>query len=232
MTGAAGDRDHRRAVCVARPAFWWAAPRWCVKACATTRAVLIHRGAIVGEYAKHELPNYDVFDEERYFEPDNRTAGVRGRWVRFGVVICEDFWFALCARMLPCRRRAGAAGPERVALPHEQAASAPRHGTPERVCSLGMPMLAANLVGGQDELVFDGLSFALGGATANWSASTRGFEPDDLLIADVHVGTTARRSRARARRTSNRPRAVEQQVYSRWCWACATTSARTAFRAC
>ena len=149
-------------------------------------AVLIHRGAIVADYAKHDLPNYDVFDEERYFEPDNRPLVFEVEGVRFGVVICEDFWFGYAPE---CSRAAGAqvllalnASPFHMNKQHVRLDTARQN-----VSALGMPMLAANLVGGQDELVFDGLSFALA-RDGRLVGQGRGFEPD-LLIADVHVGT-------------------------------------------
>src|SRR5690606_29499941 len=56
-------------------------------------ASVLHGGRILGHYHKHDLPNYDVFDEVRYFTPDNRPLVFEVDGVRFGVVVCEDFWF-------------------------------------------------------------------------------------------------------------------------------------------
>jgi len=56
-------------------------------------ASLIHRGRVTGEYDKLELPNYDVFDEERYLEPGEAALVFEVDGVRFGVLICEDFWY-------------------------------------------------------------------------------------------------------------------------------------------
>jgi NAD+ synthase (glutamine-hydrolysing) len=145
-------------------------------------AVLLHRGQQIGEYFKHDLPNYDVFDEDRYFEPASRPMVFEVDGVRFGVVICEDFWYRYAPE---CARAAGAqvllalnASPYHMDKQHVRLDVAR-----ENVVMQGMPMLAANLVGGQDELVFDGLSFVLdrkGGLTGQG----RAFEPD-LVIAEV-----------------------------------------------
>jgi NAD+ synthase (glutamine-hydrolysing) len=119
-------------------------------------ALVLHRGRVVGEYRKLELPNYDVFDEQRYFLPDGAPLVFEAGGVRFGVVICEDFWF------------------ERVDVARDT------------VSTLGLPMVAANLVGGQDELVFDGLSFALD--ARGQLAGQGAFCEPDLLVVDVAVG--------------------------------------------
>jgi NAD+ synthase (glutamine-hydrolysing) len=123
-------------------------------------AVLIESGQIVGEYRKSDLPNYGVFDERRYFEADQVPLVFEREGVRFGVLICEDFWRPAA----PCRAvEAGAqvllvlnASPFHMGKQNLRIDVARTH-----VSSLGVPMVAANLVGGQDELVFDGLSFAL-----------------------------------------------------------------------
>ncbi|HVL58863.1 MAG TPA: NAD+ synthase, partial [Burkholderiaceae bacterium] len=102
--------------------------------------------------------------------------------VRFGVVICEDFWFARAGA------RAREAGAQLLlalnASPYHQDKQHLRHDIArENVCSQGLPFVAANLVGGQDELVFDGASFALraDGALAAQAASFT----ESLLLVDV-----------------------------------------------
>jgi len=145
-------------------------------------ASLLHRGRVVGEYDKHELPNYDVFDEERYFEPADRPLVFEVDGVRFGVLICEDFWY----RHAP--GRAHAAGAQVIlamnASPfHMNKQHVRIDAARDNVSRLGLPMLAANLVGGQDELVFDGLSFALG-ASGSLSAQAPAFR-EDLLVAEI-----------------------------------------------
>ncbi|MCO5105485.1 MAG: NAD+ synthase [Burkholderiaceae bacterium] len=148
-------------------------------------ASLLHRGRVVGEYAKHDLPNYDVFDEERYFEPDNRPLVFEVDGVRLGVLICEDFWYRYAPE---CALAAGAqvilamnASPFHMDKQHVRLDVAR-----ENVCRLGLPMLAANLVGGQDELVFDGLSFALD-ASGELRAQAPAFR-EDLLVVELSGG--------------------------------------------
>jgi NAD+ synthase (glutamine-hydrolysing) len=171
-------------------------------------AVLLHRGARLGEYCKHDLPNYDVFDEERYFEPDNRPLVFEAQGVRFGVVICEDFWFRYAPE---CAHAAGAqvllalnASPYHMNKQHVRLDVAREH-----VSALGMPMLAANLVGGQDELVFDGLSFGLDRA-GRVAAQAKAFEPD-LLLAEVRrEGSLAELAPGRVEPVAP----LEQQIYN------------------
>ncbi len=148
-------------------------------------ALVLHRGRVVGEYRKLELPNYDVFDEQRYFLPDGAPLVFEAQGVRFGVVICEDFWFERAPRQA---REAGA----QVLLAlngspfHMDKQSQRVDVARDTVSALGLPMVVANLVGGQDELVFDGLSFALD-ARGELAAQGAFCEPD-LLVVDLTVG--------------------------------------------
>jgi NAD+ synthase (glutamine-hydrolysing) len=130
---------------------------------------------VLGTYAKVELPNYSVFDEDRYFIPGGDPSGgdssggvppggaplvfeVKG--VSFGVNICEDIWFERAPR-------AAAAAGARVLLvpnasPYNLGKQAERIEVARRsLQGTGCALVYANLVGGQDELVFDGLSFVL-----------------------------------------------------------------------
>ena len=143
-------------------------------------ALVLHRGAVVGEYFKRELPNYDVFDEQRYFESGDQPLVFDVDGLRCGVVVCEDFWFDGAPR---AAREAGAqlilalnASPYHMDKQHLRLDAARDH-----VCALGLPMMAANLVGGQDELVFDGLSFALS-RSGELVAQALGFAEDLLLV--------------------------------------------------
>jgi NAD+ synthase (glutamine-hydrolysing) len=115
---------------------------------------------VVGTYCKHDLPNYDVFDEQRYFTPDNRPFVFDVNGTAFGINICEDSWFHYAPE---CAQAAGA----RVLLvlnasPFHLGKQAQRLQTMRaNVTHFGLPLVYANLVGGQDELVFDGASFVL-----------------------------------------------------------------------
>jgi NAD+ synthase (glutamine-hydrolysing) len=123
-------------------------------------ASVLQGGVVVGTYCKHDLPNYDVFDEQRYFTPDNRpfVFEVKGTW--FGINICEDTWFHYAPE---CAQAAGA----QVLLvlnasPFHLGKQAQRLQTMRgNVSHFGLPLVYANLTGGQDELVFDGASFVL-----------------------------------------------------------------------
>jgi NAD+ synthase (glutamine-hydrolysing) len=123
-------------------------------------ASVLARGLVTGTYCKHDLPNYDVFDEQRYFRPDNRPFVFEVRGTRFGINICEDTWFPYAPQC------AAAAGAQVLLVPN----GSPFHLSKQalrlevmrrNVCHQGLSLVYANLVGGQDELVFDGGSFAL-----------------------------------------------------------------------
>ena len=129
-------------------------------------ASLLRDGQVEVTYTKQRLPNSEVFDEERYFATGSEPCvfeigGVPG--VRIGLAICEDIW-------LPGTVEATrAAGAELLlalnASPFHMNKQATRQAVlRERIAGTGMPAIYCNLVGGQDELVFDGGSFALDAA--------------------------------------------------------------------
>lgn len=121
---------------------------------------LLRDGAVVVTYAKHLLPNYGVFDEKRYFMPGSAPSVVDIRGVRVGLTICEDIW-----EPEPVRA-AAAAGAQIIvtpnASPYHQGKGDEREAIARaRVHENGLPLVYVNLVGGQDELVFDGESFVM-----------------------------------------------------------------------
>jgi len=125
-------------------------------------ASLLQQGRIETTYRKHRLPNYEVFDEERYFDPGSDPCVLTINGVRCGVNICADVWEAGAADA------AHTAGAELLlalnASPYHLNKQTRRFEVLRaRIASTGMPVIYANLVGGQDELVFDGASFALDG---------------------------------------------------------------------
>ena len=148
------------------------------------RASVVCEGRVVCHYDKRELPNYQVFDERRYFTPGNGVGVFEVAGVRVGLLICEDAWFEEPARLA---RDAGAQvlavlnaspfhagkGPER-----EQRMR-------ERVADCGLPLIYAHLVGGQDEVIFEGRSFALN-AEGQVVARAEGFR--EAMLA-VHVAS-------------------------------------------
>ena len=124
-------------------------------------ASVVRDGRIEQTYVKRELPNYLVFDERRYFVPGTRPCVFDVDGVRIGLLICEDAWFPGPAR------ETAAAGAELLvvinASPFHVGKSQVReHKMRERVHETGLPLVYAHLVGGQDEVVFEGRSFALG----------------------------------------------------------------------
>ncbi|MBI2306349.1 MAG: NAD+ synthase [Rhodocyclales bacterium] len=125
-------------------------------------ATLLADGRRVATYHKQRLPNYEVFDEERYFDAGTDACVVTVQGVRCGINICADIWEAGAAEA------AHAAGAELLLVlnaspyhldKHEDRTAVLR----QRIAATGMPAVYANLVGGQDELVFDGGSFVLDG---------------------------------------------------------------------
>ena len=128
-------------------------------------AALLRGGRIEQSYFKQKLPNYRVFDERRYFEPGDRACVFEIDGRRVGLGICEDFWFPEPAA------KAKAAGADLLvsinASPFHRAQQAERYQRMgARVKETKLPLLYVHGVGGQDELVFDGASFALDGEGA------------------------------------------------------------------
>ena len=123
-------------------------------------ASVLRHGVVEQTYAKRELPNYQVFDERRYFSPGQGVCVFEVEGVTVGLLICEDAWFEEPARLA---KEAGAevlavinASPFHVGKGGERVAR-----MAERARATGLPLIYAHLVGGQDEVVFDGASFAL-----------------------------------------------------------------------
>ena len=149
-------------------------------------ASVLADGAILGTYNKHDLPNYDVFDEQRYFTLDNRPFVFTVKGTRFGLNICEDTWF----NYAPDAARA--AGAEVLLVPnaspfHMNKQSVRYEVMREHVTPTGMALVYANLIGGQDELVFDGGSFVLDGGGALVSHSPAFEEALTLVTFDGAV---------------------------------------------
>ena len=117
-------------------------------------------GQIIATYHKHELPNHSVFDERRYFDSGDSPCVFEVGGIKFGLNICGDIWEPLAAK------RACEAGAAVLLVPNASPYHIDKHFTRydvvrERISETGMSVVYANLVGGQDELVFDGASFAM-----------------------------------------------------------------------
>ena len=123
-------------------------------------ASVLQDGQCIASYAKHELPNNEVFDEVRYFTPGNAPCVFDIEGCAIGVIICEDAWHAGPAS------QAKAAGAQVLislnASPYHLHKENLRLEVLRKVIgTTGLPLIYVNAVGGQDELVFDGGSFAL-----------------------------------------------------------------------
>ncbi len=125
-------------------------------------ALLLDAGRIVAVRRKHDLPNYGVFDEKRVFDGGPLPGPVNFRGVRLGVMVCEDMW---TGEVTECLDESGA---EILVVingsPFERDKWDERmNRAVARVTESKLPLIYVNQVGGQDELVFDGASFALDG---------------------------------------------------------------------
>lgn len=121
---------------------------------------LLDNGQIVATYLKQRLPNYQVFDEARYFAAGTAPLVFSHQGLKIGVLICEDVWFAEPVRATV------AAGAALIVVPNAspydfQKLDLRYDVVRARVAECGVPMLYAHMTGGQDELLFDGASFAI-----------------------------------------------------------------------
>ena len=158
-------------------------------------ARVLREGRIIETYAKRELPNYQVFDERRYFAPGNGTCVFQAKGdadgddaISIGLLICEDAWFEEPARL------AKQAGAELLVVINASPFHVGKGGERElmmqaRCQATGLPLIYAHLVGGQDEIVFEGHSFALqaSGALAGRAESFK----ENLFIAHAARGHDA-----------------------------------------
>jgi NAD+ synthase (glutamine-hydrolysing) len=148
-------------------------------------AIVIRDGAVLANHRKACLPNYRVFDEKRYFTQGTLPTVLEVKGVRVGVLVCEDVWEAQPAAQA---RAAGAevllvinASPYEVDKQTQREVQVGR----ARVTENGIPLVFVNLLGGQDELVFDGNSFVMdarGTVTQRAPAFTEGLYVVDLAV--------------------------------------------------
>ena len=155
-------------------------------------AIVMRDGDVLANHRKACLPNYRVFDEKRYFTPGTRPTVLDLNGIRVGILVCEDVWEPEPAA------QARAAGAEVLlvinASPYEVNKQSQRECevVRRRVAETGVPLLFVNLIGGQDELVFDGNSFVM-------DATRRGRD----ARARIQGRSLCRRSRGRRARCSN-----------------------------
>ncbi len=123
-------------------------------------ASILFKGKVIASYAKQKLPNHEVFDEVRYFEPGKDACVVDIDGTKVGVLICEDAWHSGPAA------QAKHAGAELLIVSNASPYHLEKQDLRQQVIKsivleTGLPLVYLNAVGGQDELVFDGASFAL-----------------------------------------------------------------------
>ncbi len=170
-----------------------AAPRLGRPAGAPQNALaFLHGGRVVARYAKHHLPNYGVFDEARYFVPGTSLAVVRLHGVDVAAVICEDLWQD--GGPVAVTREAGAGLLLVInGSPYERDKDDVRLGlVRRRAAEAGCPLAYVNLVGGQDELVFDGDSLVVS-PEGEVCARARQFA-DDELVVDLELPAASTRA--------------------------------------
>ncbi len=147
-------------------------------------AFLLDQGRIQAKRFKYELPNYGVFDEKRVFAPGPMPGPITFRGVRLGLMICEDMWFP---DVTECLAETGA---EILIVPNGSPFEMDKvdqrlNPAVARVIESGLPLVYVNQIGGQDELIFDGASFALQ-ADGALAAQLPAFEENLALIQLDH----------------------------------------------
>ncbi len=195
-------------------------------------AVLLHNGAAGPAFHKTLLPTYDVFDEDRYFEPAHGPQMLEWNGRRLGISICEDVWND---RDFWQRRRyhedpievLAQTGVDAILNLSASPFTAGKQELRERMLGQmarrhGLPLAYVNQVGGNDDLIFDGRSCAFD-AQGRLLARAKGFE-DDVLVVDLSADPTHRRA---SPPTISRPNPKSGALSS---WACAITPARRGFR--
>ena len=168
-------------------------------------ATVFRSGKIIGRYGKLELPNYTVFDERRYFDPDGSPFIFDIKGVNCALNICEDVWFSRAPKM------AKAAGADIILILN----ASPFHANKQKermavvkknISKIGLPAVFCNMVGGQDELIFDGNSFVMD-KNANVLVNAHQFK-NDLISFDYHKNSILKAGRI------EKPKEFLLQIYN------------------
>ncbi|BFM10426.1 NAD+ synthase [Simiduia litorea] len=154
----------------------------------------ISAGKLVAEYAKQQLPNYQVFDEKRYFLPGNQACVVEIAGIKAAISVCEDIWHK--EPMLQAREAGAQLMLNINASPYHRGKTQERRALlAERAIQGDMPIVYINQVGGQDELVFDGHSMIVdrsGKVVMQAPAFEEGLYPAQVTFDDeIKVTSTA-----------------------------------------
>lgn len=147
-------------------------------------AVVLRDGKILDVYYKQHLPNYSVFDEKRYFTAGDRSCIIDMQGTAVAITVCEDLWHP--GPMVQAYEAGGCVMLNLNASPFHINKGAEREEIlRQRLREGPMPIVYANLIGGQDELVFDGESFVMdcnGVVVARAPAYEEGIFPVDILV--------------------------------------------------
>jgi NAD+ synthase (glutamine-hydrolysing) len=148
-------------------------------------AAVLYQGQVICSYAKHHLPNYGVFDEYRYFQPGNELHVLRIRGIDVAVAICEDLWQDGGPVAATAEANAGLLAVIN-ASPYEREKDDVRGDlVRRRAREAGCPLAYVNLVGGQDELVFDGDTMI---AREDGTIVVRALQfVEELVVADLEL---------------------------------------------
>jgi len=146
---------------------------------------VIYRGEIVATYIKHHLPNYGVFDEYRNFVPGNHSLVIRVCGVDIGIAICEDIWKTGGPVAELSKRNIGLLLVPNGSPYEINKDDARLELVKQRALEVGAPLAYVNMVGGQDDLVFDGDTIVVG-KTGEVIARAPQFE-EGLMIIDLDV---------------------------------------------
>ena len=227
----AGEKmaSHGGGIARRRRRCWWGWPRPIPRRIGRplfNSAVLLRDGAVGPAFHKMLLPTYDVFDEDRYFEPAAEPQILDLDGWRLGISICEDVWND---RDFWERRRyhhdpievLAQAGAQAILNLSASPFTVGKQLLRERMLGhmaskYGLPVVFVNQVGGDDDLIFDGRSAAFD-AGGRMFARARGYV-EDVIVVDL----AKQPGDHRAGRISSRRR----RSGTRWCWACAITPAR------
>jgi NAD+ synthase (glutamine-hydrolysing) len=173
-------------------------------------AAVIHEGKLAGVYHKHYLPNYGVFDENRYFRAGLKAPVFLIHGVYVAINICEDIWYP--TGPLPQQARAGAEVIINIngSPYHAGKGSVREEMISTRAADNAVIIAYLNMIGGQDELVFDGSSMVFNEQGA-LVARARSFE-EDLLIVDLDTASVFRTRLHDPRRRQERWRVDIQDV--------------------
>ncbi len=150
-------------------------------------AALVAGGALAANHRKIELPNYKVFDEKRYFHAGTQPTVIERNGFRIGLLVCEDIWEPSAVQL--ARENGAELLVVLNASPYENHKQREREAVARnRIADAQLPLVYVNAVGGQDELVFDGNSFAMdasGKVVMRAPAFEEGIYPVDFTRDDA-----------------------------------------------